>query len=103
MSDSIKERRAARRNKSKNIKSQDDIYIEMGDNFQEEESDDGVAIVETVNTNERRARALMMVDYDYQDMAVQYSKENVSQQLGNYRQAMDFLAHITLPNKDTSN
>ena len=33
-------------------------------------------------------------------MAVTYSKENVAQQLGNYRQAMDFLTHITPPIDD---
>ena len=42
---------------------------------------------------------MLQTDYDYQSMAKEYSQENVAQQLGNYRQAMDFLAYINPPKK----
>jgi hypothetical protein len=41
-------------------------------------------------------RPLLETGYDYKDLADKYSKKNTPQQLGNYRQAMEFLAHITL-------
>jgi len=98
----IRERRNRR---AANIKKNDELYDEVGvaDLIEQEELDEEPEITETVNykrVSRRREKPLAKLDYDYQDMAVTYSKENVAQQLGNYRQAMDFLTHITPPIDD---
>lgn len=99
----IRDRRAKRISK---ITKSDDLYEEAGvaDLIAQEELDEDESdIIETVNykrVQRRRTKPLVKSDYDYQTMAVEYSKENVAQQLGNYRQAMDFLTHITPPTKD---
>lgn len=99
---SIRERRNRR---AANIKKNDELYDEVGvtDLIEQEELDEEPEITETINykrVSRRREKPLAKLDYDYQDMAVTYSKENVAQQLGNYRQAMDFLTHITPPIDD---
>jgi hypothetical protein len=99
----IRDRRAKRISK---ITKSDDLYEEAGVAdliVQEELDEDESDIIETVNykrVQRRRTKPLVKSDYDYQTMAVEYSKENVAQQLGNYRQAMDFLTHINPPTKD---
>ena len=98
----IRERRNRR---AANIKKNDELYDEVGvtDLIEQEELDEEPEITETINykrVSRRREKPLAKLDYDYQDMAVTYSKENVAQQLGNYRQAMDFLTHITPPIED---
>ena len=98
----IRERRARRAN----IKKNEDLYEEAGvaeliEQEELDESDGGVE--ETVNykrVSKRRGKALVSLDYNYKEMADAYSKENVAQQLGNYRQAMEFLTHITPPIED---
>ena len=98
----IRERRNRR---AANIKKNDELYDEVGvaDLIEQEELDEEPEITETINykrVSRRREKPLAKLDYDYQDMAVTYSKENVAQQLGNYRQAMDFLTHISPPIDD---
>ena len=98
----IRERRNRR---AANIKKNDELYDEVGvaDLIEQEDLDEEPEITETINykrVSRRREKPLAKLDYDYQDMAVTYSKENVAQQLGNYRQAMDFLTHITPPIDD---
>lgn len=98
----IRERRNRR---AANIKKNDELYDEVGvaDLIEQEDLDEEPEITETINykrVSRRREKPLAKLDYDYQDMAVTYSKENVAQQLGNYRQAMDFLTHITPPIED---
>jgi hypothetical protein len=98
----IRERRNRR---AANIKKNDELYDEVGvaNLIEQEELDEEPEITETINykrVSRRREKPLAKLDYDYQDMAVTYSKENVAQQLGNYRQAMDFLTHITPPIDD---
>ena len=98
----IRERRNRR---AANIKKNDELYDEVGvtDFIEQEELDEEPEITETINyqrVSRRREKPLAKLDYDYQDMAVTYSKENVAQQLGNYRQAMEFLTHITPPIED---
>ena len=98
----IHERRSRRAAK---IKKNDELYEETGvaELIEQEELDEDPEILETVNykrVERRRAAPLVNDEYDYQTMAVEYSKENVAQQLGNYRQSMDFLTHISSPLDD---
>ena len=97
--------RDRRNRRAANIKKNDELYDEVGvaDLIEQEELDEEPEITETINykrVSRRREKPLAKLDYDYQDMAVTYSKENVAQQLGNYRQAMDFLTHISPPIND---
>ena len=94
----IRERRARR---AANFKKNEDLYQEAGVVVQEE-LDETELVKETVSRTprKRKVKSLGVQEYNYQEMAVEYSKENVAQQLGNYRQAMDFLTHITPPNDD---
>jgi len=97
--------RDRRNRRAANIKKNDELYDEVGvaDLIEQEELEEEPEITETINykrVSRRREKPLAKLDYDYQDMAVTYSKENVAQQLGNYRQAMDFLTHITPPIDD---
>ena len=102
----IRERRQARFDRNK-IKKSDDLYksndpgVDISSDILIEED----TVQEKVSANpklakRRQARALMLKDYDYQTMAVEYSKENVGQQLGNYRNAMEFLAHTNMFKND---
>jgi|TARA_B100001094_G_scaffold333475_1_gene413272 hypothetical protein len=103
----IKERRKARFDKSKITKS-DDLYDSKDpsvDISSEELPDipknETIEITEKPNRKTKRRRDLLVKEYDYQKMAVEYSLENVSQQLHNYRCAMEFLAHVNLTDNDT--
>lgn len=98
----IRERRNRR---VANIKKNDELYTESGvaELIEQEELDETSDVTETINykrVQRRRAKPLVNSDYDYQTMAVNYSKENNAQQLGNYRQSMDFLTHISPPIND---
>lgn len=102
----IRDRRAARRNKT-TITSHDDLYKSsayISDNTPDVDASKFIpGVEEQINTNRvnrRKGRQLNMVDYDFQSMSVEYSKPNTPQQLGNYRSAMDFLAHTYLTNND---
>ena len=97
--------RDRRNRRAANIKKNDELYDEVGvaDLIEQEELEEEPEITETINykrVSRRREKPLAKLDYDYQDMAITYSKENVAQQLGNYRQAMDFLTHISPPIDD---
>lgn len=99
----IRERRASRRNKK--IVSQDDLYetANVSDEVIDLTPEQLVHVEEKINQNRvdrRKGKPLNMIEYDYQSMAVDYSSTNVPQQLGNYRTAMEFLAHIYLTNND---
>ena len=103
----IKERRKSRFDKSKITKS-DDLYESKDDPSVDISSElmpeipEGQSIIqkEVKSKRTRKKRDLLVKDYDYQKMAVEYSKENVSQQLFNYRCAMEFLAHVNLTDND---
>lgn len=94
----IRERRARR---AANFKKNEDLYQEAGVVVQEE-LDETELVKETVSRTprKRKAKSLGVQEYNYQEMAVEYSKDNTAQQLGNYRQAMDFLTHINPPTDD---
>jgi hypothetical protein len=104
----IRARRAARANK-KTIKSNEELYASFDDtSFQDEiEYTTGPAVEEVVNDDTLMLKNAMnnagenIVPYDYVRMANTYSKINVEQQLGSYRNAMEFLAHIQLAENDT--
>ncbi len=100
----IRDRRAKRKSK---IKSNDDLYANLDvdptikvDDVIVEIAKDELTETPTRNPRNRAVRPLGMVDYDYQSMAVEYSKENTAQQLGNYRSSMDFLAHSKIIDDD---
>lgn len=102
MASSIRERRAKR----STIKKNEELYNNIGVDptltiTDEVEFDEGPAfdVVETteykrVERNRKSPKNLKTHSYDYQEMAVTFSKTNVAQQLGNYRQSMEFLANI---------
>jgi hypothetical protein len=89
---SIRDKRS-RRNKTV-IKSSAEVYNSIG-----------VDSTLTIEDSEHEADAIitehiasfipapLIGEYDYDSMAIEYSKVNVPQQLGNYRSAMDFLTH----------
>lgn len=98
----IRERRARR----SAIKKNDELYGSIGVDPTLTITDEPEEMITTTNVeetvefqrvdrNRRKARPLVKSQYDYQTMAVEYSKPNVAQQLGNYRQAMEFLANIS--------
>lgn len=104
-STNIRERRARRK---ATVKKNDDLYESLNVD-PTLKIEDGELVLSDVNVEEKitrkanrtkRVRPLAMIDYDYQKMAVEYSKENVPQQLGNYRNSMDFLAHSNLISGD---
>ena len=101
----IRERRARRSAIKKNEELYDSIGVDPTLTIEDDdEVDPTLNIEETidykrVDRNRKQSRPLRLADYDYQYMAVEYSKSNVAQQLGNYRQSMEFLANI-LPTHD---
>ena len=103
MSSTIQQRRKARYSKKKIIKN-DDLY----------KSSDPSVSIETVEAptqeikvststakRKQRRKKLSVEEYNYQDMAVDFSLQNVSQQLFNYRCAMEYLAHVNLQGSNT--
>jgi hypothetical protein len=99
---SIKEKRRQRKSKGA-ITSNDDLYSSKGGAiFDELPTEDKLKEIKTKVVKRKRLRPLVDNTYRYKEMANQYSEKNNAQQLGNYRQAMEFLAHITL-SKNTDN
>ena len=98
----IREKRR-RRNKN-NVTSNDDIYIAMENEVFDapEETVEYVAEIKEQTVARKRFRPLMGEEYDFTRLAEKYSERNVAQQLGNYRQAMEFLAHTTLPRNNNN-
>ena len=98
----IREKRR-RRNKN-NVTSNDDIYIAMENEVFDapEETVEYVAEIKEQTVERKRFRPLMGEEYDFTRLAEKYSERNVAQQLGNYRQAMEFLAHTTLPRNNNN-
>jgi hypothetical protein len=93
----IKDKRRQRRNKSK-ITSNDELYTSSEEVFVlPDETPEYVEQIQIKTVERKRYRPLIGAEYNYKEMAEKYSEKNVAQQLGNYRQAMEFLAHVTLP------
>ena len=103
---SIQERRKARYSKKK-IVSNDDLYKSNDTSYRiDSEAEDtstnrNVIIEKAREARKKRRKKLSVAEYDYQKMAVDFSKENVSQQLYNYRCAMEYLAHVNLQSSST--
>ena len=102
MASNIRERRARRSAIKKNDELYDSIGVDPTLTITDEEPEMLAAhnIEEStefkrVDRNRKKSKPLIKSEYDYQKMAVEYSKPNVAQQLGNYRQAMEFLANIS--------
>ena len=96
----IRDKRRARRGE-RNIVSNEELY----DTFTQEpveETSEHVQEIQMKTVERKRFRQLIGAEYDYETMAVKYSETNVAQQLGNYRQAMEFLAHCTLPRTEVN-
>ena len=105
MTSSIQERRKARYSKKKIIKN-DDLYKSNDPSVSIEPVEvptqeiDVKTSTSTVKRKQRRKK-LSVEEYNYQKMAVEFSEQNVSQQLFNYRCAMEYLAHINLQGSNT--
>jgi len=94
----IRDKRRQRKTKGA-ITSNDELYDSLGGKiFSQKPSKTKLADIETKVVKRKRNRPLIDNEYNYQEMAQKYSEKNIAQQLGNYRQAMEFLAHITLSN-----
>ena len=103
MASNIRERRARRSAIKKNDELYDSIGVDPTLTITDEEPEmlaehniEESTEFKRVDRNRKKSRPLLQSGYDYQEMAVEYSKPNVAQQLGNYRQAMEFLANIIL-------
>ena len=93
---SIKEKRRQRKGKVA-ITSNDELYsTKGGEIFSEKPTESKLKKIKTKIVERKRLRPLRENEYNYKAMATKYSETNVAQQLGNYRQAMEFLAHVTL-------
>ena len=93
---SIKEKRRQRKGKVA-ITSNDELYSTLGGEiFAEKPTESKLKKIKTKIVERKRLRPLRENEYNYKAMATKYSETNVAQQLGNYRQAMEFLAHVTL-------
>lgn len=92
---SIKEKRRQRKGKG-TIKSNEELYNSLGADVFDTPTTTHLKEVKTKYVKRKRLRPLVENEYNYQAMATKYSETNIAQQLGNYRQAMEFLAHITL-------
>lgn len=93
---SIKEKRRQRKGKAV-ITPNDELYSTLGGEiFAEKPSKPQLKEIKTKTVLRKRLRPIIKNEYNYQVMATKYSEINVEQQLGNYRQAMEYLAHVTL-------
>jgi len=100
---SIQERRKTRYSKKK-IVSNDDLYKSEDPSVSidsVEAPTQAVSVSTSTVKRKRRRKKLTVEEYDYQKMAVEFSKENVNQQLFNYRCAMEYLAHVNLQGSNT--
>ena len=93
----IRDKRRQRRNKS-TITSNDELYNSLTEEIfvLPDETPEYVEQIQVKTVERKRFRPLLGAEYNYKEMAEKYSERNVAQQLGNYRQAMEFLAHATL-------
>ena len=92
---SIKEKRRQRKGKGP-IKSNEELYNSLGEDAFVIPDEEELKVTAVEYVKRKRLLPLLETGYDYEELAVKYSKKNTPQQLGNYRQAMEFLAHITL-------
>ena len=93
---SIRDKRRQRQSKGL-ITSNDELYETMGGEiFKEKTPSKKVLDTKIEYVRRKRGKAIVQSDYDYMIMADRFSETNVAQQLGNYRQGMEFLAHCTL-------
>ena len=100
---SIQERRKTRYSKKK-IVSNDDLYKSDDPSVSIDSVEmptQAVSVSTSTVKRKRRRKKLTVEEYDYQKMAVEFSKENVNQQLFNYRCAMEYLAHVNLQGSNT--
>jgi len=97
----IRDKRKARR-KSTNVVKNEELYEQAEVNLMVDEVQPDVVDIEERIVERRKFKPLKSSTYDYQTMAELYSKPNVPQQLGNYRQALEFMAHYTMPAKMSS-
>ena len=95
MASNIRDKRKARKSTG-TIKSNEEVYDSLGLDDAVTPDDAEIEIIQTKYVENKRTRPLVARKYSYEEMAVQHSEKNIPQQLGNYRQAMEFLAHITL-------
>ena len=95
MASSIRDKRKARKS-SGTIKTNDELYNSLGDEAFITLDEEELKATAVEYVKRKRLRPLLDTDYNYKELARKYSKKNTPQQLGNYRQAMEFLAHITL-------
>ena len=95
MASNIRDKRKARKSTG-TIKSNEEVYDSLGLDDAVAPDDNEIEIIQTKYVENKRTRPLVARKYSYEEMAVQHSEQNIPQQLGNYRQAMEFLAHITL-------
>ena len=95
MASNIRDKRKARKS-SGTIKSNEEVYSSLGLDTTVTPDESEIEIIQTKYVKRKRLRPLVENEYDYKTMADKFSKTNTPQQLGNYRQAMEFLAHITL-------
>ena len=101
MASSIRDKRKARKS-SGTIKTNDELYNSLGDEAFITLDEEELKATAVEYVKRKRLRPLLDTDYNYKELARKYSKKNTPQQLGNYRQAMEFLAHLTL-SKNTDN
>jgi len=95
----LRQKLSSRRAKNKSIKSNKDLYTSIGvdptltieDENEKETYDESLEI--KISESEPKISSPKLENYDYQDMSHTYTEINVAQQLGNYRNAMDFLTH----------
>ena len=92
---SIKEKRRQRKEKG-TIKSNEELYSSLGTDVFDIQTEVKLKEIKIKTVERKRLRPLRENEYNYKAMAKKYSETNVAQQLGNYRQAMEFLAHVTL-------
>jgi|TARA_B110000263_G_scaffold85931_1_gene75025 hypothetical protein len=95
MASNIRDKRKARKS-SGTIKTNDELYNSLGDEAFITLDEEELKATAIEYVTRKRLRPLLDTDYNYKELARKYSKKNTPQQLGNYRQAMEFLAHITL-------
>ena len=82
--------------------SNEEVYSSLGLDTTVGPDTDELDEIKTKYVKRKRLRPLVDSEYDYTTMAKKHSIENTPQQLGNYRQAMEFLAHITLSKNENN-
>lgn len=90
----VRNKRAARR-KTNTLKTNSVVYDELNNKT------NPTLVIEETNETESAAGIIISTNskiqkYDYQYMSNLYTEDNISQQLGNYRCAMDYLAYNSI-------